>query len=91
MVLALKKKNEKLFYSFTSFTYPSAIFEYNIEEGTSELYWKPEIDFNPEDFETEQVFYESKDGTKIPMFITYKKGMERNGKNPTELYAYGGF
>lgn len=86
-----EKEDEKLYYSFTSFTYPSAIFEYDIEKGTSELYWKPEIDFNPEDYETEQVFYESKDGTKIPMFITYKKGLEKNGKNPTELYAYGGF
>lgn len=86
-----EKEDEKLYYIFTSFTYPSAIFEYDIEKGTSELYWEPEIDFNPEDYETEQVFYESKDGTKIPMFITYKKGLEKNGKNPTELYAYGGF
>ncbi len=86
-----EKEDSVLFYSFTSFTYPSAIFKYDIESGESELYWKPAIDFNPEQFETKQVFYESKDGTKIPMFITHKKGLELNGKNPTYLYAYGGF
>ena len=86
-----EKEDTTLFYSFTSFTYPSAIFQYDIESGESELYWKPAIDFNPEAFDTKQVFYESKDGTKIPMFITHKKGLELNGKNPTYLYAYGGF
>ncbi|WP_188465436.1 prolyl oligopeptidase family serine peptidase [Marivirga lumbricoides] len=86
-----EKEDATLYYSFTSFTYPSAIFKYNIKEGTSELYWKPAIDFDPEAYVTEQVFYDSKDGTKIPMFITYKKGLELNGKNPTYLYAYGGF
>lgn len=86
-----EKEDSTLYYSFTSFTYPSAIFKYNIKEGTSELYWKPAIDFDPEAYVTEQVFYESKDGTKIPMFITYKKGLDLNGKNPTYLYAYGGF
>lgn len=86
-----KKGDKELYYSFTSFTYPGTIFKYTIESGESELYWKPDIDFNPEDFETEQLFYESKDGTKIPMFIVYKKGLEKNGKNPTYLYGYGGF
>jgi prolyl oligopeptidase len=86
-----EKEDTTLFYSFTSFTYPSAIFQFDIESGESKLYWKPAIDFNPEAFETKQVFYESKDGTKIPMFITHKKGLELNGKNPTYLYAYGGF
>jgi len=86
-----KKNVEDLFYTFTSFTYPSTIFKYNIASGQSELFIKPEIDFIPDDYETEQVFYSSNDGTKIPMFITFKKGLERNGKNPTYLYAYGGF
>ncbi len=86
-----EREDNELYYSFTSFTYPGTIFKYDIESGESELYWKPAIDFNPEDFETEQVFYESKDGTKIPMFIVYKKGLKKNGKNPTYLYAYGGF
>jgi prolyl oligopeptidase len=86
-----KETDKELYYSFTSFTYPSAIFKYNIVSGKSDLYWKPKIDFNPENYETKQVFYNSKDGTKVPMFITYKKGIELNGKNPTYLYAYGGF
>lgn len=86
-----EKEDTSLYYSFTSFTYPGTIFKYNINTGISEMYWKPAIDFNPEDYETEQVFYESKDGTKIPMFIVYKKGLKKNGKNPTYLYAYGGF
>lgn len=86
-----RKKAEHLYYTFTSFTYPSAIFKYNIKSGESTMYWKPNIDFNPEDYITEQVFYPSKDGTKIPMFITYKKGLDMNKKNPTYLYAYGGF
>lgn len=80
-----------LYYTFTSFTYPSTIFAYDIERGESELYWTPEMDFNPEDYITEQVFYESKDGTQVPMFITYKRGTELDGSNPTYLYAYGGF
>ncbi len=83
--------DKTIYYSFTSFTYPSSIFSYDIKSGESELYEQPKIDFNPEDYKTEQVFYESKDGTKVPMFITYKKGLELNGKNPTYLYAYGGF
>lgn len=84
-------EDDELYYTFTSFTYPSTIFKYDIEAGTSELYSQPEVDFNPEEYETKQVFYESKDGTKVPMFITHKKGIELNGKNPTYLYAYGGF
>ncbi len=86
-----KKEDTTLYYTFTSFTYPATIFKYDIKNGTSGLYWKPNIEFNPEDFETKQVFYKSKDGTKIPMFIVYKKGIKLNGKNPTYLYAYGGF
>ncbi len=86
-----EKLDKELYYTFTSFTYPSTIFKYDIASGNSELYWKPSIDFNPDDYVTEQVFYESKDSTKIPMFIVYKKGLKMNGKNPTYLYAYGGF
>lgn len=79
------------YYSFTSFTTPSSIYKYDIATGESTLYMQPKVDFNPADYETKQVFYPSKDGTKIPMFIVYKKGTELNGKNPTWLYAYGGF
>ncbi len=86
-----KEDDKELYYVFTSFTYPATIFKYDIEKGSSEMYWKPNISFNPDDFETKQVFYESKDGTKVPMFIVHKKGIKLNGKNPTYLYAYGGF
>jgi prolyl oligopeptidase len=86
-----KVADKEIYYSFTSFTYPTSIFKYNIGSGKSSLYEKPKVDFNPDDYETKQVFYTSKDGTKVPMFITHKKGIELNGKNPTLLYAYGGF
>ena len=82
---------EFIYYTFTSFTYPSSIYKFDIPSGKSELYKQPDIDFNPDDYETKQVFYESKDGTKVPMFIVHKKGLELDGKNATELYAYGGF
>ncbi|MCF6359170.1 MAG: prolyl oligopeptidase family serine peptidase [Cyclobacteriaceae bacterium] len=85
------KEDTSLYYTFTSFTTPSAIYKYDINTGKSELYIKPKVAFNLDDYVTEQVFYESKDGTKVPMFIVYKKGIELNGKNPTYLYAYGGF
>lgn len=83
--------DEDVYYSFTSFTTPPAIYKYNIASGESSDYRKPMVDFNPNDYETKQVFYSSKDGTKVPMFIVYKKGIELNGKNPTYLYGYGGF
>ena len=86
-----KEADTTLYYTFTSFTYPSTIYKYDIREGRSERYWTPDIDFDPEAYVTEQVFYDSKDGTRIPMFITYKKGLELDGSNPTYLYAYGGF
>ncbi|NNL15822.1 MAG: S9 family peptidase [Flavobacteriaceae bacterium] len=86
------KKEEKIdFYSFTNYNTPTSIYKFDVETGKSELYWKPEIDFNPDDYESNQVFYNSKDGTKVPMMITHKKGIELNGKNPTILYGYGGF
>src|SRR5690606_32828338 len=86
-----KKEDNHFYYTFTSFTYPSTIFRYDIGSGQSELYRQSEVNFNPDDYETKQVFYPSKDGTQVPMFITYKKGMKMDGSNPTLLYAYGGF
>ncbi|NOX85050.1 MAG: S9 family peptidase [Chlorobi bacterium] len=85
------KDDNIAFYGFTSFTFPSTIYRYNIESGESTVFKSSEVDFNPEDYETEQVFYESKDGTIVPMFIVYKRGMKKDGKNPTLLYGYGGF
>src|SRR5690606_34379805 len=86
------KQNEKeLYYTFTSYVYPSTIFKYNIASGKSEEYRKSAVHFDPSLYESKQVFYTSKDGTKVPMIITHKKGIELNGKNPTLLYAYGGF
>ncbi len=86
-----KGEDEVLYYSFTNYIMPSNIFEFNPETGTSKTYWKPKIDYNPEDYVSEQVFYASKDGTKIPMIITHKKGIKMDGNNPTILYGYGGF
>ena len=86
-----KKEEDVLYYSFTNYVTPGSIYKYDIEAGTSELYNKPDIDFNPEDYTSEQIFYTSKDGTEVPMIITYKKGIERDGSNPTILYGYGGF
>jgi len=79
------------FYTFTSFTYPPTIYKYDIASGRSEVFRKSEVKFNPEDYETKQVFYPSKDGAKIPLFIVSKKGLKLDGQNPTQLYAYGGF
>jgi prolyl oligopeptidase len=86
-----KKEDRILFYTFTSFTHPPTIYKYDIASGKSEAFRKAEVKFNPEDYETRQVFYPSKDGTKIPMFIVSKKGIVLDGKNPAYLYAYGGF
>lgn len=86
-----KFDDKEIYYAFTSFTYPTSIFKYDIASGKSTLYEKPTVDFDPEQYETKQVFYTSKDGTKVPMFIVHKKGLELSGKNPTWLYAYGGF
>src|SRR5690606_13059798 len=86
-----KTEDSILYYSFTNYVAPGSIDKYNIKEGTSELHNPPQIDCNPENFESKQVFYTSKDGTKIPMIITHKKGLKLDGKNPTMLYGYGGF
>jgi len=79
------------FYSYSSFNYPTTIFKYDMESGESRVYRAPNIDVNPDDYEVKQVFYPSKDGTKVPMFIVHKKGLELTGANPTMLYGYGGF
>ncbi|MCM4167749.1 Prolyl endopeptidase [Arenibacter antarcticus] len=86
-----KKEDKEFYFSFTNYNTPASSYKYNVASGEYELYWKPEIDFNPADYESNQVFYSSKDGTKIPMIITHKKGLDLNGKNPTILYGYGGF
>lgn len=86
-----KKKEKILYYSFTNYTTPGTIFSFEPKSGTSEIYQKPKVDFKSDDYESKQVFYTSKDGTKIPMIITYKKGIKLNDKNPTILYGYGGF
>lgn len=82
---------DEVFYNFTSYTTPGSIYSYDMATGKSKLFWKPNVKFDSDRYITEQVFYTSKDGTRVPMFITHKKGMKLNGKNPTLLYAYGGF
>ncbi len=86
-----KRSDEETFYSFASFTAPPTIYRYDVASGQSSVFRAPKIAFDPDDYSTEQVFYASKDGTKIPMFISYKKGLKRNGQAPTYLYGYGGF
>ncbi len=86
-----KRHDTETFYTFTSFTTPATIYRYDMTTGESKLFRQPEVDFDPNEYQTQQVFYPSQDGTKIPMFITHKKGMELDGNNPTYLYAYGGF
>jgi len=85
------KDDNEAFYTFTSFTFPPTIYRYDVAQNKSEVFRKTEVNFNPEDYVSEQQFYTSKDGTKVPMFITYKKGLKKNGKNPLMLYGYGGF
>tara|TARA_B100001250_G_scaffold173221_1_gene149115 strand:- start:38 stop:1003 length:966 start_codon:yes stop_codon:yes gene_type:complete len=80
-----------LYYSFTNYVYPSTTFKYDIASGESEVYKKSGVKFDPEKYESKQVFYTSKDGTQVPMIITYKKGLKLDGTNPTMLYGYGGF
>ncbi|TNF26957.1 MAG: S9 family peptidase, partial [Bacteroidetes bacterium] len=82
---------EVAFYSFTSYTYPTTIFKYDMASGSAEVFKEPSIDFDSEDYEVKQVFFPSKDGTQIPMFIVHKKGLKLDGNNPCFLYGYGGF
>jgi prolyl oligopeptidase len=86
-----KRKDKETFYSFTSFISPVTVYRYDPESGKSSVFRQPKVDFDPNQFETKQVFYNSKDGTRVPMFLTYKKGLKLDGQNPTLLYAYGGF
>ena len=86
-----KATDTETFYSFTGFTTPTTIYRYDTATGKSSVFRQPKVDFDPSTFETKQVFYTSKDGTKVPMFITYKKGLKLDGNNPTYLYGYGGF
>jgi prolyl oligopeptidase len=86
-----KRYDRETFYTFTSFTIPATIYRYDMVTGESTIFRQPNVDFNPADYETRQIFYNSKDGTRIPMFVTHKKGLPLNGNNPTLLYAYGGF
>ena len=86
-----KRYDTETFYSFTSFTTPATIYRYDMVSGESTIFRQPNVDFNPDEYETKQVFYSSKDGTQVPMFITHKKGLQLDGNNPTYLYGYGGF
>ena len=86
-----KTEAKELYFSFTNYNTPNSIYKFNPKKGTYISYWKPSIAFNSEEYTSKQVFYTSKDGTKVPMIITHKQGVELNGKNPTILYGYGGF
>lgn len=86
-----KKTEKNIYFSFSNYIMPSTTYSYHVENGTSDLYYRPNVKFNPDDYVSEQVFFTSKDGTKVPMMISYKKGLKKDGKNPTILYGYGGF
>ncbi|MEM1395059.1 MAG: prolyl oligopeptidase family serine peptidase, partial [Cyanobacteria bacterium P01_H01_bin.150] len=86
-----KKSDTDTFYVFTSFTTPGTIYRYNMVTGKSTVFREPKVDFNADNYETKQIFYQSKDGTQVPMFIVHKKGIKLDGNNPTYLYGYGGF
>ena len=90
-VFGAKKDDTEIYYSFTNYYTPGSIYKYNPATGKSELYVKPDVKFNSDEYESKQVFFSSKDGTKIPMMITHKKGIKLDGNNPTILYGYGGF
>jgi len=92
-VVGLSGRNDskELYYGFTSYLYPTTVYRYDLASGKQAVFFKPRLTFDPSHYQTRQVFYHSKDGTRIPLFITYRKGLKLNGKNPTLLYAYGGF
>ena len=85
------ERGEECFYTFTSFTMPGTVYRYDMARNESTLYAQPSVKFRLQDYESRQLFFQSKDGTRVPMFITYKKGLKLNGKNPVYLYGYGGF
>ena len=86
-----RRDETETFYAFTSFSYPTTIYRYDMPTGETTVFKRPKVDFDPAEFATKQVFYRSKDGTRVPMFITHKKGLELDGNNPVYLYGYGGF
>ncbi len=86
-----RPQDTETFYTFTSFNTPADTYRYDLITGESQLFREPKVKFNPDDYEVKQIFYPSKDGTKIPMFISHKKGLKLDGSNPTLLYGYGGF
>jgi prolyl oligopeptidase len=86
-----RRKHKQTFYAYTAFTMPSTIYRYDVASGQSAVWRQPKLKFNPDDYETTQVFYTSKDGTKVPMFLSHKRMLKRDGSNPTLLYGYGGF
>ena len=89
--ISADKKENEAFYTYTSFTYPRTVYRLDVEKNVSVKYYAPEIDFNSDDYESYQLFFASKDGTKVPMTVTHRKGLAKDGKNPTLLYGYGGF
>jgi len=89
--LSGRRTDKEMFFNFTSFVYPTTAFRYDFGKNEVRVFRKPEVAFDPAGYATEQVFYTSKDGTRVPMFLTYRKGLEKNGENPTWLYGYGGF
>jgi prolyl oligopeptidase len=86
-----KRQDKETFYAFTSFIRPTTVYRYDVETGESTIFKEPKVKFNSNDYETTQIFYKSKDGARVPMFISHKKGLKLDGNNPTLLYAYGGF
>jgi len=86
-----RRKDRETFYQFTNFTTPSTVYRYDLGDGASSVFRQPKVDFDPAAYETNQIFYHSKDGTRVPMFITHRRGLTLDGSNPTLLYAYGGF
>lgn len=86
-----EREDTETFYTFTSFTAPPTIYRYDLKTGKSEVFRQAKVNFNPSDFEVKQVFYTSRDGTRVPMFVAHKKGLKLDGNNPTLLYGYGGF